>query len=73
MTWDIPIGWNHIDTEVGEPPVKNFPVQYLSVWTMDTDGTVSKSKHEHIISKSTNGIIRLDGVVVNGNSEVFAQ
>ena len=71
MSWNIPIGWNYLDTTTGEPPVKNFPIQYYSVWTMSPDGTVTKSKHGHIISKSTNGVIRLDGVMVNGNSEVF--
>jgi hypothetical protein len=71
MSWNIPIGWNYLRTDIGEPPIKNFPIQYLSVWTMSPDGTVTKSKHGHIISKSTNGVIRLDGVMVNGNSEVF--
>ena len=71
MSWNVPIGWGYTDTADGVPPEKNFPIQYYSVWTMSPDGTITKSKHGHIISKSTNGVIRLDGVMVNGNNEVF--
>ena len=40
MTWNIPIGWSYGETTNGDPE-KNFPVQYLSAWTMDAEGTVS--------------------------------
>lgn len=67
MTWDIPIGWTYANPDEGDPQEKNFPVQYLSTWTMEADGTISKSKHGHTVSRTTNDIIRLDGVIINGN------
>ena len=62
MTWNIPIGWSYGETTNGDPE-KNFPVQYLSAWTMDAEGTVSKSKHGHSVSRTTNDVVRLDGVI----------
>ena len=67
MTWDIPIGWTYANPDEGDPQEKNFPVQYLSTWTLEADGTISKSKHGHTVSRTTNDIIRLDGVIINGN------
>ena len=67
MTWDIPIGWTYANPDEGDPQEKNFPVQYLSTWTLEADGSMSKSKHGHTVSRTTNDVIRLDGVIVNGN------
>ena len=68
MTWDIPVGWRKRGTSV---EARALPVQYESHWTMDADGTIGKSKHGHTISRTTNDVMRLDGVIINGNSEVF--
>ncbi len=38
---------------------------YLQIFTMTEDGTVTVSKFGHIISRTTNDVIRLDGVIVN--------
>ena len=66
LIWAIPVGWNVKNTHSG-PQVKNFPVEYESRKTIDSEGTITQSKHNHSISKATNGVIRLDGVIINGN------
>jgi len=66
LRWPIPVGWNVKGTKSG-PQVKNFPVEYQSIKTIGADGTITQSKHEHTISKTTNGVIRLDGELINGN------
>ena len=67
MTWDIPVGWTYREPKWDESPEKNFPVQYLSMWILDDEGTISKAKHGHTVRRGTNGVVRLDGVIVNGN------
>ena len=64
MTWAIPMGWNESGTTSGTLPAKNFPVEYASVWTIDSQGTMTKQKHGHIVSRTTNDVVHLDGVLV---------
>ncbi|MBP5638514.1 MAG: hypothetical protein J6X55_03485, partial [Victivallales bacterium] len=68
MTWDIPVGWRKRNTD---DDARELPVQYESHWMIDAEGTIDKSKHGHTIGKATNGVMRLDGVIINENTEVF--
>ena len=64
MTWAIPIGWNENGTTSGTDPIKSFPVEYSSIWTIDSQGTMTKQKHGHVVSRTTNDVVHLDGVLV---------
>lgn len=42
--------------------------KYKQVYTIDSLGTADVSKHGHTIVRSTNDVIRLDGVIVHDGS-----
>jgi hypothetical protein len=75
MQWKIPVAWyqrfageqyswprNSLETVRRRMTASE---SYLQIFTMTEDGTVTVSKFGHIISRTTNDVIRLDGVIVN--------
>lgn len=75
MHWKIPVAWyqRFAGEQYSWPRNSLEAVRrrmagselYLQIFTMTENGTVSVGKFEHIISRTTNDVIRLDGVIVN--------
>ena len=75
MRWKIPVAWyQRFADEQYSWPRNSFETlrrriaaseSYLQIFTMTENGTVTISKFGHGISRTTNDVIRLDGVIVN--------
>lgn len=75
MRWKIPVAWyqRFADEQYSWPRNSLETLRrriaasesYLQIFTMTENGTVTISKFDHGISRTTNDVIRLDGVIVN--------
>jgi len=61
LRWNIPVGWGNGSTVVG----RMEPNPTTQVFHMDADGTLSISKYLHVIMRSVDGRVWLDGSRVN--------
>jgi hypothetical protein len=67
LVWNITWGWSERESCEGDPPVKEMTTPYNQTFTFAADGTLSISKFQHAVSRGTNNVIRLDGVVQEPN------
>ena len=78
MVWNIPIQWYQRLEASGSWPrgfihadgrlIGGAEDAYLQEFNMTSEGTVKVTKHEHWVDRTTNDVIRLDGVVVHTGS-----
>ena len=66
IVWNITWGWNEMNTPKGEPPVKSITTPYNQTFTFTEDGLLMVSKFQHSVSRGTNGVMRLNGNIVQG-------
>ena len=67
MSWDIPWGWAERGCPDNGVPVKTLATQYNQVFQFSADGTLSVAKFGNVVSRGTNNVFRLNGVVANGH------
>ena len=63
MNWMIPVGWNEIDSENTDVPVKQFCI-YWQRFRMASDGTLEVEKLTNVVQRATNSVVRLNGATV---------
>ena len=63
LIWAINWGWAEKDPMQGATPAKAMPVSYNQTFTFTEEGTLTVSKFMHTVSRGTNNVIRLDGIV----------
>ena len=63
LEWNITWGWSERESCEGDPPAKEMTTPYNQTFTFAVDGTLAISKFQHAVSRGTNNVIRLDGVV----------
>ena len=66
MIWPIPMGFHTEQVPLGSPPIGEIDANVSSIYTVMPSGSVILSKLGHWISRSTNDVIVVDGVVVKG-------
>jgi hypothetical protein len=64
LVWHIHWGWRDRNAETGDEPVKSMLVRYDQTFRIDSEGTLSVSKFGHVVSRGTNGVIRLNGNLI---------
>ena len=75
MTWNIPIQWYQRLESSGSWPrgfihadgrlIGGSEGAYQQLFNMSAEGTVKVTKHGHWVDRTTNDVIRLDGIVVH--------
>ena len=71
MTWQIPHGWHErADADmwpIGMTPLSSnvFAGNITQMTTLNAHGLVSMAKHGHVVSRSTNNCVRVDGAVAH--------
>ena len=78
LQWNIPIQWYQRLEASGSWPrgfihadgrlIGGAEDAYLQEFNMTSEGTVKVTKHEHWVDRTTNDVIRLDGIVVHTGS-----
>ena len=64
LVWDITWGWADQGAENGiTAPVKLISTPYNQTFTFTEEGMLTVSKFQHAVSRGTNNVIRLDGIV----------
>lgn len=66
MVWPIPMGFHCEQAPLGTPPIGEIDANVSSVYTVMSSGSVILSKLGHWVSRNTNDVIVVDGVVVKG-------
>ena len=66
IEWDIPIGWNERNTAGNMTPVKQVTVVYHQNFAITSDGSLSVAKLGHVVTRTTNDVIMLNGTIVKG-------
>jgi hypothetical protein len=66
LVWYIQWGWARKEVENEEAPVKRIANRYDQSFIIDATGTLSITKFDNTVSRGTNNIIRLNGLVVEG-------
>ena len=66
MIWPIPMGFHTEQVPLGSPPIGEIDANVSSIYTVMPSGSVILSKLGHWISRSTNDVIVVDGVVLKG-------
>ncbi len=64
LTWNVPCGWGDNDVEKGDSPVGIFADEALQIMTIDAEGNCGVQKHGNSVSRTINGLIRLNGKAV---------
>ena len=75
MTWNIPIQW-YQRLDASESWTRGFvhadgrliggsESAYRQVFEITANGTITVSKHQHYVERTTNDVIRLDGTIVH--------
>ena len=64
---NISWGWADQGAENGiTAPVRSITTPYNQTFTFTEDGLLTVSKFQHSVSRGTNGVIRLNGNIVQG-------
>ena len=63
LVWSIKWGWAEINRSDGDPPAKEMTAPCNQTFAFAGNGTLSISKFQHAVSRGTNNVVRLDGVV----------
>ena len=63
LVWNTIWGWSERNSSIGDPPAKEMTNPCNQTFTFAIDGTLAISKFQHAVSRGTNNVIRLDGVV----------
>lgn len=66
LEWDIPWSWGALSCITGDVPIKRLPMKYNQLFQMAEDGCLTISKFGEAVSRTTNLVIRLNGVIVEG-------
>ena len=66
LVWDIPWGWATSACDSGATPVKLMTPHYNQSFAATEVGTLSVMKFGNTVSRGTNNVIRLNGVVADG-------
>ena len=66
LVWDITWGWAETGRNTGDLPVKVMTTPYNQTFTFTADGTLTVSKFQQTASRGTNGVVRLNGNIVQG-------
>ena len=61
LVWDIPIGWGERNRVKGDVPVKTCSEIYNQTFELTSNGTLSITKFGHVVTRTTNDVIFLDG------------
>lgn len=70
IRWPIPMGLqDRAACETDWPELKRFGGPYEQVFGIEPNGTVSVSKHGHIMSRSTNDVIAVDNEIKKGSMQ----
>jgi hypothetical protein len=65
IVWYINWGWGDRNAEPGDLPICSLVTRYDQTFTIDSEGTLSILKFDHIISRGTNNVRRLNGRIVD--------
>ena len=65
LVWDITWGWTTNDCEAGAVPVRSMPVHYNQTFHVTSNGTLTVTKFGNAVSRETNCVFRLNGVIVD--------
>ena len=66
MVWPIPMGFHVEQAALGTPPIGEINANVSSVYTLMSSGKAILSKLGHWVSRNTNDVIVVDGIVVKG-------
>lgn len=61
LTWNVPCGWGGDDAKTGDEPVGTFSDEALQVMTIDAEGNCEVKKHGNAVSRTIQGLVRLNG------------
>ena len=66
ITWHIDWGWGDSTSELGDDPVKTMThsADYDQHFSITPNGTLTIEKFQNTVSRETNGVFRLNGIVV---------
>ena len=64
IVWNIPIAWGERNGGSGEDPIGVMGIRYNQFFQIYDDGTVRVDKFGHTASRATNGVVRLNGAIV---------
>ena len=64
LIWRIPWGWQEVNAQIGDVPIKTLGTRYDQVFEINQSGTLSVVKFGYIVSRGTNNVFRLNGNVV---------
>jgi hypothetical protein len=67
IIWSIKWGWGERNNEIGDLPIKSLEDFYNQSFTIDHDGTLTIDKFGHSVSRGTNNVIRLNGIIIENN------
>ena len=63
IEWEIPWGWSFHSRAVGDVPVKIMQATYNQVFSIDEQGMLSIMKFGNTVSRGTNNVVRINGVI----------
>ena len=63
MVWDISWGWADVNKEVGDLPTKAMSFSCNQTFAIDEKGTLTVSKLQKMVSRGTNNVIQINGVL----------
>ena len=66
IEWHVPYGWKAESEYVLQPLGGTFATNVRQTFHITTNGTVSIEKHGNVISRGTNDVVTLNGVIQNG-------